>query len=341
MRRIATCLVTAALATSVAFAEARFVDRDGTLWTAAPTMEGLRLTGTRNGEPVASGVLPVMFAGSLRYDQEIQVIADEVTGKVAVVWQREWAPGTSEIRMAVWSQDAWEQVLVLSEESGRHPRYPVSQLARVTTMIPAEVDPGDSSVVLKPADLVQESFMQVVWWEDGDEYSRARMAIVRMSADHDDPEPVIAYNLDLLAQGGEPCGPGYVEDLLERPLFSSRAAVDRGMVFFGSERTCRFNVLEITFPLEDPDDPPAEAQRRRHRPVFGVRDTFDIPVEIRMAGARVLVAAQLKPVVYRVLADAVEFFIAGEAGWSSRRTLPLGEDLDRAQAVLLMEDLAR
>lgn len=342
--RLMTLMIVASLVAAFATGEARFVDREGTLWTAFPSFEGLRLVGSRNGEEITSGLLPVLFAGSLRYDQEISVVADEVTGKVAVVWQREWSETTSAVRIAVWSEDQWENVITLSEEDGRNPRHPAVQLVRVSSATPADPDDPDPDPPVDPV-VIRDSFLQVVWWEDGDGFPRARMAVVRLTGDLTDPDSVSIHDLDALSAPGEPCAHGEAEGVMERPRFSTRVPGDRGLVFFGSERTCRLNLVEVTFPLDDPgegEDPPSEAERRRHRPVFGRRGGFEIPPDIRMAEARVLVDANHQPVIYRVLPDVVEFFIAGENGWSGRRTLALGETgLEESKAVLLIEDLVR
>ena len=65
-------------------------------------------------------------------DTQIQVAADELTGKVVVVWQRNWSDDASEIMLAVWRDGDWERVEHLTEDLSAHPRNPAIQLSDVS-----------------------------------------------------------------------------------------------------------------------------------------------------------------------------------------------------------------
>lgn len=313
-----------------------YLDRSGVLWKATAQPEGLVLTAERSGVKMLSSVVPFIVGIPGSHDTEIQVAADEITGKVAVVWQRNWGEGASEILAAIWHEGQWEQLLRLSGDFWTNPRFPVVRLSQVKSTIP---DPEDPEATIA----VQDAFLHVIWWEGNGEEQNASYALVHLTTDADDPHRVLTRALGEFAAGGEPCELDPPASVIEHPLFAAEPARDRALLFFATPAVCLFHLVQVRFELP----PPAEggligsAQRNRHRPVFGVRKVYPLPNQISFAGARVVLGGDLSPVAYRITEGRLEYIVARPEGWSEMRTLELAEGLTIDQAITLVENLAR
>jgi hypothetical protein len=106
MRRTFLACILIFGATAAFAANPYYLDHNGVLWTASPDTQGLILTGQQDGVQVVRSVVPFPVAISGANDSQIQVAADDLTGKVAVVWQRNWTANASEVMLAVWSGDS-------------------------------------------------------------------------------------------------------------------------------------------------------------------------------------------------------------------------------------------
>lgn len=341
MRRI-LCSAIVLLAATASWAGTSFyLDRDGVLWTARAEQRGLVLTGTREGNLVIESTVPfpVGIAGSI--DRYIQVVADEVTGKVVVVWERQWSESTSEIMAAVWSGDGWEQVLRLTDDLSMRPRFPVVALTRVAST----VADGDDT---ETATTIADSFAHIMWWEGDGEHQHATYALLTLDTQPNDNDRLLVRDLDSLTPVGLSCDIAPSESILEHPLFADSGDASVARILFGSSDACLFYLADVSFVLEPPPTPDDEndsivvvAQRRRHRPVFGVRRAFPITRELDFDSARVVVGTDLSPVIYRVANHQLEYVVATPQGWSERRTLATDTDLTLDQAIPLVENLAR
>jgi hypothetical protein len=340
--RALACLIFAAVATAAVAAPAHFLDRNGVLWTAAAAQEGLVLTGQRDGEELVRTTVPFPLAIDGTSDTQIQVAADELTGKVMVVWQRNWSETASEIMLAVWRDGTWERIEHLTPVVEDHARFPVISLSRVTTAVPEpSADEPDRTVP------VRDSFLHVVWWEGGGETEHGSYALLHLSAAGDVGDPLLRLDLDSLVGVGFSCDGTMAPEILEHPLFADQASRDRALVFFGSRRSCLFFLAEVRLVLEpsgqpDPESGPiVTAQRKRHVPVFGVRRAYSALQHLNLEGARITIGGDLQPVAYRVVGQTIEYAVAGDEGWSPQRTLSLDERLTLDQAIPLIQGLAR
>ena len=341
MRRTFLTLAFLLAATAALAANPYFLDRSGVLWKASAAPEGLVLTGVRDGAVVMRSVVPFPLALYGTSDTQIQVAADEVTGNVVVVWQRNWSQVASEIMLAVWRDGGWQRVERLAEDLSAHPRNPTIQLNEVGTTVPdanAPDDPGKATVI-------RDSFVHVVWWE-GTERGHGSYALLRLSADVDDPDALVTQNLETFASIGLACTVPVPPAVLEHPVFGDQAPRDRAFLLYGSQRICLFQLLEVQFALDkgattDPKGITVIAQRRRHMPIFGVRKAFAMTDELSMEAVRVVLGADLNPVVYRVVGNTVEYVTATDTGWSRRRTLTVKDGMTMDQAIPLVERLAR
>jgi hypothetical protein len=338
--RTLACLIVAAAATAVAAAPAHFLDRNGVLWTATAAEDGLVLTGQRDGQELVRTTVPFALAMNGVNDAEIQVAADELTGKVAVVWQRNWSEAASEIMLAVWRDGTWERIEHLTPAVEDHARFPVIALGQVATAVPdpAEGDP-DHTV------LVRDSFLHVVWWEGVGEAEHASYALLHLSAADGEGDALLRRDLDSLVGIGLSCEGVAAPEILERPLIADQTSRDRALVFFGSRRSCLFLLAEVRLVLEPPADPESgpivTAQRKRHVPVFGVRRAYSALQRLSLEGTRITIGGDLQPVAYRVVGKAIEYVVAGDDGWSPKRTLSVDEGLTLDQAIPLIQGLAR
>lgn len=341
MRRIVLACVLALGATAVLAGNPFYLDHTGTLWNATSTQAGLVLTATKDGNEVVNSVVPFPVAIAGSNDAQIQVAADDLSGKVVVVWQRNWSASASEIMLAVWRDGNWERIEHLSHDLASGARNPAIKLSSVATAVPDPENPDDAS----KATLVQDSFLSVVWWE-GSEQSHGILAVLRLTADPGDEDALIEQDLDRFTAIGLPCTVPVPPEVLEHPVFADRAASDRSFLFFGSQRLCLFHLLQISFKLETTsvtgsDGITVIAQRRRHIPIFGVTKVFPMVQDLSMEGTRMLLGRDLKPVAYRVVGSSLEYLTYTDSGWSPRRTLPVKDGLTMDQAIPLVENLAR
>ncbi len=342
MRRSLLALACLALATSALAANPYSLDRNGVLWSGTSAPEGLVLTGKQNDEIVVRTVVPYELGLAGTSDTQIQVAADELTGKVSVVWQRNWSPEASEIMLAVWRDGQWERIEHLTPDLATRPRNPSINLSEVSSTIPNPDAPDDP----KQAITVTDSFVHVIWWE-GTDQPHAGYALLRLTGTGDSDD-LTTMDLDRFAAIGLACDAPAPPDVLEHPLFAAQPQRDRALLLFGSERNCQFNLLEVTFSPTTTSSFSTHdagigviAQRRRQMPIFGVRKVFPMTRDLTMEGARMVLGSSLNPVVYRVIGDTLEYVTSSDAGWSPRRTLTVKDGLTFDQAIPLVENLAR
>jgi hypothetical protein len=341
MRRVALLLACTLVATAAGAATSFFLDRNGVLWKGSSSEEGLVLTGERDGQVITRTTVPFILGFDVNQDVAIQVAADDLTGKVVVVWQRNWTDAASEIMMAVWHDGSWERIEHLSQDSLAYPRNPDIQLTTASTTVPDPDDPSDPS----KETVVQDSFLHIVWWE-GSEQSHGTYVLLRLTADPGDPDALVEQDLDSYAKIGFGCQVPVPPAVLEHPLFADQHAGDRALLFFGTQRMCLFHLLQISFqlqttPIVGSDGITVIAQRRRHIPIFGVVKTFPMTRALDMEGTRVIVGKNLVPVAYRVDGTTVQYVTYGDHGWSPLRTLAVKDSLTMDQAIPLVENLAR
>jgi hypothetical protein len=342
MKRVLVLLTVLSIAASAGAATPYFLDRNGVLWKASGDSYGLHLTGEAEGTIVAAAIVPFPYGAPGTSDGEIQVAADEQTGKVTVVWQRNWTASVSDIMLAVWQGGEWEQVRRLSEDSSTNPRFPVLQISQVASTVSDPANPEDPLL----ATTVKDSFLEVVWWEGAANAQHGTVAIWQLTADSPENAPVFQGSLDRFVFQGVSCDTPASPEVLEHPQFATQSDRAQSLVFFGAQHTCLFYLLGIGYEL-NPTTPTTDggitviAQRRRHVPIFGVRKVFVQEQEANMEGARVILGANLNPVVYRVVGTTLEYLMATENGWSPRRTLTVKDGLTMDQAIPLVEKLAR
>lgn len=338
MRRLCLALVIVTMATAVHAAVPFYLGRDGVLWRASAAPEGLLLTAELDGEIQVRSVVPYEIGLAGSFDSNIQVVADESINKVAVVWQRNWSESASEILVAVWSAGSWEQVIHLGTSLASHPRNPAITLTKPSTKFLGLSAPGQPNAI-------NDTYVHVLWWE-GVDNQRGMLANLCLSPGIPPAVALDVRELDSLLGVGVYCDSPAPVAVLERPLFASQTAPDKALLFFGSQRTCLFQLIEISFVLQNPFAQPETlpntvAGRRRHVPVFGVRRVLEAPTAISLDGARMLLSTDLNPVAYRVSGESLEYVIANESGWSPLRTLAVRDGLTLDQAIPLIENLAR
>ncbi len=341
MRRFAlACLVLLGTHAALA-ANPYFLDRNGVLWQASATPGGLVLTGQQDGSQIVSSVVPFPLAMPGTSDTQMQVAADDLTGKVTVVWQRTWAAQASEIMMAVWHGGDWERVVRLSTDLMANPRNPEIQLTQSSTSVPGPSAPDDTSQAI----VVQDSFLHVVWWE-GINQGHGGYALLRLTADPTDADALQEHNLDDFTRLGIGCTTPMPPAVLEHPTFAAQSAHDRALILFGSQRLCLFQLLEVSFavqttPVVGSDGMTVVAQRRRSVPIFGLKKVFPMTQDFSMDNVRVVLGSNLIPVAYRVSDGTVQYVTFGDQGWSPLQRLAVANGLTLDQAIPLVENLAR
>lgn len=336
MRRFAIMAVALLAASAALAASPYYLARDGILWKGTSSVDGLVLTGEKDGVEVIRQTIPFALGVGGSSDTGIQVAADDLSGKVAVVWQRNWSEGYSDIMLAVWSGNTWERITVLSDDVGANPRNPMIEMSQVASQEPDPDDP-DATVT------VRDSFVSVLWWQGQGNTQQAGLAVLRLTATDQEPAPLTRTMLGGAALLGLTCDTATPADVLEHPLFASQPDDSRALALYAGAQSCTMNLLEIRFVLDRADDGTATVtgQRGRHRPIFGVRKSFPSPLFFRMEGARAVVGTDLNPVLYTVGDGHLEYTLVGASGWTPNRTLEVKPDLTMDQAIPLVESLAR
>jgi hypothetical protein len=340
MRRLFVTLILLLTAATGWAVTPYYLDRTGVLWKAITTPQGLLLTGERDGQGVVSSVVPFGVGLNGTSDTDIQVAADDLTGKIAVVWQRNWSAQVSEIIVAVWKDGDWERIEHLTTDLASQPRFPLIQLAQVSSTVADPSHPDDAAL----AQTVRDSFLNVVWWEAGGN-PHASIASLRLSTDPGVTEPVVRHNLDEFAALGLSCATDTPNSLLQHPLFASQLESDRVFVLFGSQHICVFQLLQVQFVYQavtgDGAGINVTAQRGRHIPIFGVKKVFPMIQDFSMEGTRVILGGNMNPIAYRVDGPTIQYLTCSDQGWSPARTLAVTNGLTLDQAIPLVENLAR
>ncbi len=344
MRRLALAAATLLLAGASWAATPYTLDRAGTLWRAGAAENGLVLTGEREGSEVVRAEVPFGIGFNGATDTDVQVAVDEVTGKVAVVWQRLWVEGVSEIFLAVFGDGAWETVTTLSTDATAYPRYPA-----LTTTVASSTVADDNPKLGSTTTTLREGFLHVVWWEGTEAGQGARYVLVRFAGTDGKVEVGEAVALDDFLPLGLACTLDGSEAAIQHPTFVARTDRDKALLLFGSFQSCSLHLFSTTFrlvddtPLLGPDHAPGStvASRKRHMPIFGVTGTFQVPQNFALDNARVVMGSDLAPLAYRVGDGRLEYVLFESSAWSAVRSVPVREDLTLDTAIALVENLAR
>ena len=342
MRRILLFAVLL-LATSGAIAATPYyLDRAGILWSATASPEGLLLIGEREDEVVVTSLVPYELGLWSTSDTEIQVVADEVTGKVVVAFQRNWGEKLSEIILATWRDGSWERVTHFTEDLATHPRNPSMTVTQVSTNF---ANPGAPAVPGSDG-TVTDSYVHLIWWEGGGEAQHGTYALLRLTAADTDRSALWVWDADSFLPLTFGCDGSPSTSTMEHPRFAEQSSRDRALVFFASQKTCLFQLFEVRFELEElPDNDwfsqNVTAQRRRHMPIFGIKKVYGMPEGLPMQSARVLIGASLDPVAYAINGDTIQYVVATGSEWSAPRTLKIRPGLTLDRAIPLIENLAR
>ncbi|MCX7895850.1 MAG: hypothetical protein N2447_07860 [Thermoanaerobaculum sp.] len=318
------------------------LDRNGVLWRLTATPTGTVLVGTKEGQEVARSQVPFTLGLAGQSDVGLQLLADDLTGKVVVAWQRNWSAFASEIILAVWSAGEWERIDHVTGEPGLRPRNPVLRLARAVSNYPDPVEPQKSLTS-------QDAYALLLWWQDFGDAGHPRLALLDLQAPPGTRGALTVVPLKNSVDFGIGCPQSLPGDVLEHPKFASASPGPVTHVLAASPSACLLFVHEIRFELEPPRQGAGDAegglgvtaQRRRHTPIFGVRKVLPVTRELSAEGTRAVLGADLQPVLYRVLPEGVEYTVATEQGWSAKRLLKLENGLTLDRAIALVENLAR
>ncbi|MGQ9835968.1 MAG: hypothetical protein ACUVRQ_08340 [Thermoanaerobaculaceae bacterium] len=338
MKRLVALLPCLLLAALVSAGDPVALDRDGILWRVSATPAGTLLVGTRDGAEVARSLVPFPLGIAGQVDRNFQLVADETTGKVVVVWQRQWGEPFSDVVLAVWNGNGWERVSYLGEEPSLAARNPVLKLAVASSSYPDPEDPQKSITV-------KETFALVLWWQGIGDAGQAKLAVLSLAGSPEEEGALRVFDVSSDVGTGDRCAQPLPTELFEHPTFASAPPGPVAHLLVANPSTCLLFVHQVGFQLE----PPSQGEggfnvvglRRRHTPIFGVRRVLPPTRELAAEGTRAVLGADLQPVLYRVTAEGVEYTVTTASGWSVPRLLKLEEGLSLEQAVALVTGLAR
>ncbi len=344
MRRALIGLVVLLVAGAAASAAPYCLDRSGTLWQVKASGSGVVLTGERDGAEIVNAPVPLPLGFDGLSGSDFQLVADDLTGKVALVWQQVWGEGYADILLAVWNQGSWEPLLTLSQDPAASPRFPTVLATVASSQVPATDRFSGTATTT-----VREAFLHVLWWEGAEASGGAHYALVRLAGDNEMAEVVVGKSLDDLLPLGLGCTLEGTESAVQHPTFVSQGDKARALALFGSFESCSLHLFQVTFQLAEegtlpsPEKAPGAtvASRKRHMPIFGVVGTYQVPQNFGLDGARVVMGSDLTPVAYRVAGETLEYVLFEGSSWTAPRTLPVRDGLTLDQAIPLVEDLAR
>lgn len=340
MKKLGLALISISLAVPAFAGQSYTLDRNGVFWRLESDAQGTVLIGTKDGREIARSTVPFPLGIAGQNDASLQLVADELTGKVILAWQRNWADTLSEIMLAVWKENQWERIERLTPQLESNPRNPVLKLARVSSTSQDPVNPEDRVTVT-------ESFALVAWYQGSLDSGEIYLAALRLPASPEEDEALTIHKVDSSPHLGLNCPQPLSQETVERPEFASEPPGPVSHLLVASPTTCLLLIHEIRFEFRERKDqeasrgPLVQAMRRRHTPIFGVRRMLPVPQGIGVQGARVILGADLQPVLYRVVPGAITYMLADQNGWSELRTLPLGDGLQLPEAIALVENLAR
>jgi len=319
-------------------AEPYTLDRNGVFWRVEATPSGTALVATKEGVELTRSLVPFALGIAGQHDSNLQLVADELSGKVVLAWQRNFSEAYSEIMLASWRDGSWERVEYLVGAPALRPRNPVLRLAQAQSSYPDPEDPEHQLTV-------KESFALLAWWEGDSRDQRARLAVLRLTAEAHEEGGLELREVPTSPGIGFNCPQPLAEDTVERPTFASQPPGPISHLLVASPNTCFLLVHEIRFALAPPQEQEGgisvEGTRRRHTPIFGVRRILPVTRELATEGTKVVLGAHLEPVLYQVLPDGLRYVVASERGWSEPRKLAIGPELSLDKAIALVENLAR
>lgn len=341
MKRFVAVLACWLLGAVVSAGDPVALDRNGVLWRVSATPAGTLLVGTRDGAEVARSLVPFPLGIAGQVDRNFQLVADEITGKVVVLWQRQWAELFSDVVLAVWNGSGWERLIYLGQEPSLAARNPVVKLAVASSSYPDPEDPQRSINV-------KETFALVLWWQGIGDQGQAKLAVLALGAFPEEEGSLRVMEMATDVGFGLNCTQPLPTELFEHPTFASEPPGPVAHLLVANPRTCLLFVHEVGFQLEPPS-PPSQGEggltvvglRRRHTPIFGVRRILPPTRQLAAEGMKAVLGADLQPVLYRVTTEGVEYTLATASGWSAPRLLRLEEGLSLDQALALVTALAR
>lgn len=340
MRRTHTLLlmlVAVAMAVPAAAGDMALGRSSGDLYRVQDTDNGLSVTRTAPDGTITESVIPQ----TVELDPtSLGIVVHEASGSVYVVWQRNQRYLTS-VDFAALVDGTWVGPYTLAGNalaSARNPQMVAHTVETEIEIAPAVDDEAPTTETLTT------TFLHLVWWNHLDE---------------DDPGVAYSGALPLLDDGMpafEEFDPTPLADLLPYGIGCSGIEDDASNLTFpklfvdpetGNPHVlatdfseCLFQIIQISYGVEDLGDDFVGTKRRRHITVYRVERTIAVNPQLKLAGASAEVGHDLSIVLHWDTDDAIDYMQLTEDDASEVRTLKL-DGLSHEEAVDLIRSLAR
>lgn len=317
------------------------LDRNGVFWQAAPSPEGLAITGQQNGTELVRGFVPTPPIGGLKVvDKHVAMAVDPGGHEVVVVWQRSWGRDLSEVLLARWSATGEGAVMRLSGPLSNAARHPALRVQQVKWN---EADEQDPEIQVAR----QETLVHVVWWEDGPWGSGARyvwLSLATPAAEQTTPVVLVLQHMANENPSND-CEEELPIEVREYPLFVADPAADSLSILYATGR-CRMALWRVGAEALEPlqiggNNFTGSAQRRRARPIFGSREDVPGP-PIDLPVARALSGSDRTLLLYTLDEERrkVAFTMYQNGRWAAPRFVLLSESVTPERLLPILESLA-
>ena len=301
--------------------------RSGDLYTLDLTEEGLTVNANLADGSVVDLLVP-QTAGIVAPSYHVGV--DQGSGAVFVLWQENEGL-ESTVMFASHSAGTWYGPVVLAGGDGTAAINPEMLVFRHSVEVEPEEEGGEPLIV-------EDSILHLVWWsfeetlEDG-------VAVYSSVPVDDDGLPIfedvdVRPLTDLLAFGIA-CPQITDASALAHPRLFVDPQSGNPHVFATDIGQCLFQILELEYQPEHD----AISKRRRRVVIFGRSRMAPVRADLSLATARVEVGHELALVVYWNRGDTIDYLRLTHDGWTDKRSLPLGDDLDLERALELIRTL--
>ncbi len=314
--------------------------KDGTLFRIILNDEGMLLTSSSPDGTSYSSLVPQTTGADI---SSVSIGIDETSLIPYILWQE----GTAEnarVFLATYIKDVWTGPIAIDSESFVSARNPQMIVRRETTSVDVETEiegnDGEPEIFIETIN-VEATILHTVWWSqfEGDDAGVGIYAAIPVLDDGTPHiEEALVTQLGDLLPYGIGCSGIHDTDALSFPKLFVDPASGRVNVFSTDYANCLFQIIEMEYHVADWNN---LEKRGRHSIILGRTEMIAINPDLVLGGAAVKVGRNLSVVVYRDVANAIEYTQLDEQGWSKTQRLELSEELNHEQAVNLIDALTR
>jgi hypothetical protein len=340
MRGIRTCLI-AAIALGVAAVS-------GAAGPMALTQDGdLYMAGTRDNQVVVTvryvdgtvEELPIPQSAAA-VEGSLQVGVDETTGAVYVLWQKN-TDMDARLRLAGYLDGTWIGPRTFAGGDGTAALNPAMLIHRAVSMVETGSDDDGEPVV----ETLVTTFLHLAWWSrfSEDDPGLAMYAAIEI-AGNGVPQfsDMVPTELHDLFTFGVACFEFEANENLYHPKLFIDPGTNNPHILATDFGDCFFQILEIVPTVEEENDEPGFAKRRRQIIILRQARMIALRPDLPLAKGKLVVGGGLRLFMHwdGDADDLVRYLELDEEGLYEAKTLVLDDKVDHEIAIELIRGLA-